>query len=138
MSELLFNTYSPPAQIEDDEVLWHLNRYFLQRSAYNFIRYRSSKDLSKRWFEIVNKCDLTWIKLYVKRAIRHGFSDVEVTWDYERESAYFYILQRPMRIIFKLIVARYEDFALEFLADFCEIVLRQLISTRSISYYYYA
>ena len=92
MSELLFLTYIPPSKIVDDEILWHLNRFFMQRSAYLFMREQSARKLSKRWFEIVNACDSDSIKHYVKRTIRHGFSDTEVIWDSDREKAFFYLL----------------------------------------------
>jgi len=48
--------------------------------------------LTKRWFEIVNACDLAWIQHYVRRAIRHGYSDTEVIWDSDREKYFFYLL----------------------------------------------
>jgi len=137
MSELLFDSFNPPNLVEDDEVLWHLNRFFMERSTYLFMHSKSARQLSKRWFEIVNSCDSKWIALYVRRSIRHGYSDSEVIWERDTEEAFFYSLQRPLRIVYKLIVARFEELAAEFIPDFCEVVLRQLVATKtsSISYF---
>ena len=81
MSELLFATFQSPTLVVDDEILWHLNRFFMQKSAYLFMRNLSARQLSKRWFEIVNTCDSNWINLYIRRSIRHAYSDSEILWD---------------------------------------------------------